>query len=260
MSAPILEAKNICLSFAAVRALNDVSLSVNEGEIFAVIGPNGAGKSSLFNVITRFYQPTSGSLELRGSDLLARGRASLADAGVARSFQNLGVFARLSVRDNVLLGRHHATRPGLLGNGFGLRGHRRHEREDGDAVAAVIETLDLADVADRAVGELPYGLQKRVDFGRCLAADPELLLLDEPVAGMSTHERTEIVEVIERIHADRQLSIVIVEHDMGVVMRLADRVLAMDFGVPLATGTPDHIQSHPDVIRSYLGDTKEIAS
>jgi len=236
----------------SVTAFGDVSFDVARGELFAVIGPNGAGKSSLFNALSCVYEPCAGSVMFDGGDFLRLRPRQLAGIGIARSFQNLGVFPALTVLENVMVGRHHLMRAGALRGGLGLaRGEeRRHRAAALDALAFV----DLRQLADAVVHTLPYGLQKRVEFARCLAMEPRVMLLDEPVAGMNAAERAEITALVGRVHAERGLTLLLVEHDMGMVMSVAQRILVLDFGEPIAIGTPDEIQRDERVIRAYLGE------
>jgi branched-chain amino acid transport system ATP-binding protein len=248
----MLEVRDLTLRFGAITAFAGVSFDVEQGELLAVIGPNGAGKSSLFNALSRVYRPDDGTVFLAGRDLLRARTDRLAGLGVARSFQNLGVYPHLTALENVLVGRHHLMRAGTLrcGLGLGRREERRHRRSALDALAFV----GLAGEADTEVQVLPYGHRKRVELARCLAMEPSLLLLDEPVAGMNAAERAEIAALIRRFRSEHELTILLVEHDMGMVMELADRVLVLDFGVPIALGTPAEIQSDARVIRAYLGE------
>jgi branched-chain amino acid transport system ATP-binding protein len=258
MSAPLLSVRDLTLRFGAVTAFAGVSFDVARGELFAVIGPNGAGKSSLFNALSRVYDPCDGAVTFDGRDFLALRPRQLAAIGIARSFQNLGVFPALTVLENVMVGRHHLMRGGALRGGLGLaRGEeRRHRAAALDALAFV----DIRPLADAAVRTLPYGLQKRVELARCLAMEPRVMLLDEPVAGMNAAERAEIADLVARVHAERELTLLIVEHDMGMVMKVAERILVLDFGEPIAIGTPNEIQREERVIRAYLGEDLEAAA
>jgi branched-chain amino acid transport system ATP-binding protein len=257
-AAPLLEVRDLTLRFGSVTAFADVSFDVARGELFAVIGPNGAGKTSLFNVLSRAYVPTAGSVRFEGRDLLRRRISALAGAGVARTFQNLGLFGELTALENVLIGRHHLMRSGTLRSGLWLGYARREERRHR---AAAMEALDFAGIAhhaDTPIGTLPFGIQKRVEIARALAMEPKLMLLDEPVAGMSAAEREAVTALVRRLHDERDLTLLLVEHDMGMVMRIAQRVLVLDFGRIIAIGTPAEVQRDERVIRAYLGEEFEL--
>jgi branched-chain amino acid transport system ATP-binding protein len=248
----MLEVRDLTLRFGTICAFEDVSFDVARGELLAIIGPNGAGKSSLFNVLSRVYEPQSGSVRLAGRDLLARRPRDLARCGVARSFQNLGVVGELTALENVLVGRDHLMRAGTLRGGLGLS--RGEEREHRAAALRALRTVGCDGLAQHVVGTLPYGDRKRIELARCVAMEPKLMLLDEPVAGMSAAERAAMTRLLARLHRDEGMTILLVEHDMGVVMQVADRVLVLDFGRPIAMGTPAEIQRDEGVIRSYLGE------
>jgi branched-chain amino acid transport system ATP-binding protein len=255
---PLLEAEGLELRFGAVTAFSEISFHIDEGELFAVIGPNGAGKTSLFNVLSRVYRPSRGHMRYRGRDLSTLRMRDLADAGIARTFQNLGLFPTLTVLDNVLLGRHHLMRSGALRGGLYWGPARDEERRHRAAAMEALEFAGVAEYAGARVLTLPYGVRKRVELARALAAEPSLLLLDEPVAGMSTGERKEVTALVKRMHRERGLGIVLVEHDMGMVMQVAQRVLVLDFGRVIALGTPGEVQQDEAVIRAYLGEALEM--
>ncbi|MDP3891076.1 ABC transporter ATP-binding protein [Nocardioides sp.] len=245
---------DVHLAFKGVKAVNGVSFEVHPGELFSIIGPNGAGKTSLFNVLSGVYRPQQGSVEFLGESILGRKPYDIAAMGMARTFQNIALFEHLTVLDNLMLGRHQHIRYGALA-AFVWRGkarseeiaHRRHVEE-------IVDFLELEQWRQLPVGLLPYGVQKRVELGRALAMEPKLLLLDEPVAGMNLEETEDTARYILDIRDELDVPIIMVEHDMGLVMDLADRVLVVDFGTPITTGTPDEVQRHPDVVRAYLGE------
>jgi branched-chain amino acid transport system ATP-binding protein len=254
---PLLEVGDLALRFGSVTAFEDVSFDVARGELFAVIGPNGAGKTSLFNVLSRAYTPTGGSVRFAGADLLRLRMSALAGAGVARTFQNLGLFGPLTVLENVLIGRHHLMRSGTLRTGLWLGYARREERRHRAAAMEALEFTGIRRHAHAPVATLPFGVQKRVEIARALAMEPTLMLLDEPVAGMSVAEREEVTTLVRRLHQERDLTLLLVEHDMGMVMRIAQRVLVLDFGRVIAIGTPAEVQRDGRVIRAYLGEELE---
>lgn len=249
----VLEVSGLSLRFGAVAALEDVSFTVRGGELFAVIGPNGAGKTSLFNVLTCIYPPSAGRLRCLGIDLAQQHPHQLARHGIARTFQNLGLFPGMSAIDNVLVGRTHLMRSGALSAGLSLPSSRREERSHRQAALEALRFAGLADIANTPVGSLAYGIRKKIELVRAIAAEPQLLLLDEPVAGMSQVERADVVALVGAIRERYNPTIVLVEHDMTTVMAAADRILVLDFGRVIAAGTPAEIQANPDVINAYLG-------
>ena len=253
MTTPLLKAQGISLRFGGNVALDDVSFEVRSGELFAIIGPNGAGKTSTFNCISGVYRPESGDITFRGESLLGQRPDRIAGQGIARTFQNIELFDNLSVLENLLLGRHHLMRaPWWQAMGW-LPGTRREERAARLEIEYLIEFLDLTAVRRHPVGILPYGIKKRIELGRALAMQPELLLLDEPVAGMNAEETEDMARFILDIRTELGLAMVMVEHDMRLVMDLADRVMVIDFGRRIALGTPQEVQRDPAVIAAYLG-------
>jgi branched-chain amino acid transport system ATP-binding protein len=256
--AAVLEARDLTLSFGGVKALAGVSFDVRPGELLALIGPNGAGKTSLFNCISGVYRPDRGTLRFEGSSLIGQRPSRIAAAGVARTFQNLALFENLDVVDNLMLGRHTLMRTGVLAGAVWLGRARREEIHHRRQCAEIVDFLDLGNYVGRPVGLLPYGVQKRVELGRALAAEPRLLMLDEPVAGMTRGEREDMGALLGEIRAWLGLTVLLVEHHMHLVLEVADRIVAMNFGAVIAEGTPGEVANHPDVIEAYLGAATDI--
>ncbi len=249
----MLQVENLALHFGGLKAIDDLSFSVEKGEVFAIIGPNGAGKTSVFNVITRIFSPTSGRILLDGRDITRLPRQAIAGARIARTFQNIELFEKATVLDNLLLGRHRFARGGFVAQMLRLPQVAAAERADRDAIETIIDVLELSPYRTVPVSELPYGVRKVVEIGRALAIDPALILLDEPASGLNPEETRDLSFWIEDIRADLGVTVVMVEHDMSLVADVADRVLCMNLGRVLATGTAAEVQSHPDVIAAYLG-------
>lgn len=251
---PLLEVSDVVLRFEGVTAIDHVSFAVGPSELFAIIGPNGAGKTSIFNCLSGVYRPEGGSIVFDGESLIGKRPHAIAKRGIARTFQNIELFANLTVLDNLMLGRHQHIGYGPAAAMIYAGKARKEESRHREVVERIIDFLDIENVRKAPVSMLPYGIQKRVELGRALAMAPKLLLLDEPVAGMNLEEREDMARFILDIKEELDIAIVLVEHDMGLVMDIADRVLAMDFGRQIAIGAPEAIQQNPEVIRAYLGE------
>ena len=249
----LLSVEGVTIRFGGVTALDDVSFRIAKGVICGLIGPNGAGKTTLFNCISRLYEPHSGRILFAGKPLAGCARHDIAGLGVARTFQNVALFATMTTRDNVRVGAHDLGRAGFLAHALALPSAAREERKIAERADALIEEFGLGSVADRPVGELSFGVRKRVELARALAIGPQLLLLDEPAAGLNHEEVDALGEEIRAIRDRRGVSVLLVEHHMNLVMRTSDQVVALDFGRVVADGTPETVRSHPDVVRAYLG-------
>jgi branched-chain amino acid transport system ATP-binding protein len=249
----VLDVKNISLSFGGVKALTDISFDVRQSEVRAIIGPNGAGKSSMLNCINGVYTPQQGSITLQGKTFSNMNPRQVAEMGIARTFQNLALFKGMSVLDNIMTGRNLRMKTGLLAQALHWGPARREEIEQREKVEQIIDFLEIQAWRKTPVGRLPYGLQKRVDLGRALAMEPKLLLLDEPMAGMNVEEKQDMSRFILDVNDEFGTTIVLIEHDMGVVMDLCDRVVVLDYGKKIGDGTPDEVRSNEDVIKAYLG-------
>ena len=250
----ILEIKDVTLRFGGVVALDSVSYEVKEGEIFSLIGPNGAGKTSMLNCISGLYKPSAGSVRFKGDEISHYKPHKRAELGIARAFQNIELFPHLSVLDNLMLGRHVRMKTGILSGGLYWGKTQREEVVHREKVEGVIDFLEIEHIRDTPVGRLAYGLQKRVEVGRALALEPEILLLDEPMAGMNSEEKEDMARYIIDIHEEMETTIILIEHDMGVVMDLSDHIAVLDFGKLIGYGTPLEIQNNQKVIDAYLGE------
>lgn len=247
---------NLSLSFSGLQALSNVSFEVRRRELFAIIGPNGSGKTSIFNCISRIYTPDQGQIRFGDVDLLRLKPHQIPGLGVARGFQNLALFGNMSVLDNLMLGRHCLMQSGVL-TGFLFYGQALKEEIDHrQKIEEIIKFLEMEGIRKALVGSLPLGLQKRVDLARALAMEPKILLLDEPTAGMNVEETEDIARFIIDINEELDVTIILIEHDMGVIMDIADRICVLNFGRKIAEGNPEEIKSNPDVIKAYLGKEK----
>ncbi|TMB78905.1 MAG: ABC transporter ATP-binding protein [Chloroflexi bacterium] len=250
----LLEVRELTLAFSGLVALDGVSFDANEGELLAIIGPNGAGKTSIFNCLNGVYRPRTGTMRFQGRDLRGLRPHEIARLGIARVFQNVELFPHMTVADNLMLGRHVLMRTGLITGALWLGPARREEVRHRRRVEEVIDFLEMQAIRGSPVGALPYGLQKRVQLGRALAMEPKLLLLDEPVAGMNLEETEDVARFVLDVKEELGVTQILVDHDMGVVLDIADRVVVLDFGRKIAEGAPDAIRRNPDVERAYLGE------
>jgi branched-chain amino acid transport system ATP-binding protein len=249
----LLTAEDLAINFGGIRALERVSFAVEPGEVFTIIGPNGAGKTTIFNLISRIYDPLHGRLIFEGADITRVAPHEIARRGIARTFQNIELFEHATVLHNLLLGRHAHKRTGFAAELFFLPRARARELEHREAAEKVIDFLDLAPYRDSLVVNLPYGVRKVVEMARALCTEPKLLLLDEPSSGLSVEETSDMAFWIEDIRTLLGITVLMVEHDMSLVSRVSDRVLALNYGRPLALGTAQEVQEHPEVIKAYLG-------
>jgi branched-chain amino acid transport system ATP-binding protein len=258
VTTPALEIDGVDLWFGGTHAVDQVTFSIAAGEVFGIIGPNGAGKSSLLNCINGYYRPQSGRIRYEGSDLLGKRPYRIARMGIGRTFQNIELVAESSVLDNVMLGRHTLMRSTIASEILQLPGARRQERSNRAACLEILELLELADEADVRVSDLPYGRQKLVELARAVATEPRLLLLDEPTAGMTGEERTEVGRQLRALSARTGITLVLIEHDTKFIRSLTHRVAVLDFGKLIALGTPDEVMSDPAVVEAYLGSSENI--
>ena len=250
---PILQVKDVSLRFGGVQALSEVSFDVRRGEVRAIIGPNGAGKSSMLNVINGFYHPQDGTITFKGVTRWRMRTHEAAAQGIARTFQNIALFKGMSTLDNIMTGRNLKMKSNFLFQALYIGPARREEMEHREFAERIIDFLEIQAIRRTPVSRLPYGLQKRVELGRALAAEPEMLLLDEPMAGMNTEEKEDMCRFILDVNGEFGTTVVLIEHDMGVVMDVSDRVVVLDYGRLLADGTPDEVRRNRLVIDAYLG-------
>jgi len=257
MTEALLDFDDVHLSFAGVKALDGVSFQVHPEELFAIIGPNGAGKTSIFNCLNGVYRPQQGAIHWKGSNILGEKPYQIARAGISRTFQNIELFGAMTVLQNLMLGRHHRMDASWAAAGVWFGKARREELANRRKVEEIIDFLEIEQFRKFPVALLPYGVQKRIELGRALAMEPELLLLDEPVAGMNLEETEDMARFILDIKEELGIAMILVEHDMGLVMDIAERVMVLDFGRNISTGTPTVVQNDPEVVRAYLGEEFE---
>ncbi|MGM9940839.1 MAG: ABC transporter ATP-binding protein [Bulleidia sp.] len=250
----ILEVRGLGIDFGGLTAVNDLDLDIYQGEIYGLIGPNGAGKTTVFNMLTKVYQPTRGTIRLCGQDMAKLNPVTANIAGIARTFQNIRLFTKLTVLDNVKVGMHNSIHYGLFSSILRLPSYYKQEKESDEKAMELLRILGLDKYADTEAGNLPYGAQRRLEIARALATDPKLLLLDEPAAGMNPQETEELMAMIRKVRDHFNISVLLIEHDMKLVMGICERITVLNFGQLLAQGLPAEIQSNKEVIKAYIGE------
>ncbi|BAU73460.1 high-affinity branched-chain amino acid ABC transporter ATP-binding protein LivG [Metapseudomonas furukawaii] len=255
MSRPILEVSGLTMRFGGLLAVNGVGLTVNEKQVVSMIGPNGAGKTTVFNCLTGFYQPTSGSIRLDGEQIEALPGHKIARKGVVRTFQNVRLFKEMTAVENLLVAQHRHLNTNFLAGLLKTPGFRRSEREAMDYAALWLDKVNLTDVANRPAGTLAYGQQRRLEIARCMMTRPRILMLDEPAAGLNPKETDDLKALIAMLRNEHNVTVLLIEHDMKLVMSISDHIYVINQGTPLADGTPEQIRNNPDVIKAYLGES-----
>ena len=254
---PVLETRHLGIQFGGLKAVDDFNLTIGKTEIAGLIGPNGAGKTTVFNLLTKVYEPTSGAVLINGQDLKGMSIVQTSKLGIARTFQNIRLFDKMTVEENVRIGLHNQIKYDMFSGILRLPRYWKQEKRQHERAMELLDIFGMQDLADETAGSLPYGAQRRLEIVRALATDPKLLLLDEPAAGMNPHETEELMENIAKIRDKFQIAILLIEHDMSLVMGVCEGICVLNFGRIIAKGTADEIQANPDVIEAYLGKKKE---
>ena len=256
---PVLETRHLGIEFGGLKAVEDFNLTIGKTEIAGLIGPNGAGKTTVFNLLTKVYEPTTGAVLINGQDLHGMSIVQASKLGIARTFQNIRLFDKMTVEENVRIGLHNQIRYDMFSGILRLPRYWKQEKKQHEKAMELLDIFGMQDLADEVAGSLPYGVQRRLEIVRALATDPKLLLLDEPAAGMNPHETEELMENIAKIRDQFQIAILLIEHDMSLVMGVCEGICVLNFGRIIAKGTADEIQANPVVIEAYLGKKKEAA-
>jgi branched-chain amino acid transport system ATP-binding protein len=250
----LLEVKNLGISFVGLRAVDNVNLSIEKGQLYGLIGPNGAGKTTVFNLLTGVYRPTDGTIKIDGLDMVGKSPSEICKSGIARTFQNIRLFKKLTVLDNVKAALHNQYKYNIISSLLHLPSHMKIEREMDEKALEILKVFDLDGQADYLAGNLPYGKQRKLEIARGLATNPKLLLLDEPAAGMNPNETKELMDTIRLVRDRYQITILLIEHDMKLVSGICEQLLVLNFGMELAKGVPEVVLNNPEVITAYLGE------